>query len=311
MNTNIGIKQQQITEEIYSLFQPVEGLNSVYYGKVRNGKTYAATADIIELLQRGEIVYANWQIDLEDFDERSSFKIALVRFFFGKKYFYKFKKENFHYFHPDEIDIDLLGRLVGVHLFIDEGQWIFNSHIREKAEDKEALAKRRLILHGGHYCRSLNVITQRPVNLFKDIRSQINVWYKCEKRLHIGRFILFQRWEFQDMKDDVPDEELSSGRPKTYIASKKIFNAYNTHGMRGKDAIEQRSLFEVYETTRLERFKLVLSFILPRGRRLSAPRGKVTKQGINNIQPQLDEIKRRLYDFKDIKEAMMSKDVET
>jgi len=70
---NFGTPMQEVTSEIYNLFAPVEGLNAVYYGKVRNGKTYAATADIIELLQRGEIVYANWNISFEGFDERESF----------------------------------------------------------------------------------------------------------------------------------------------------------------------------------------------------------------------------------------------
>jgi len=274
----IGTLVQNKSAEIYDLFQPVEGFNKVYYGRVRNGKTYAATADILELLKRGEIVYANWKIKFDTFDERDYFWIVLLKFFSGRKYFYKFDEKNFHYFHPDEIDIDFLGKLVGVHLFIDEGQWIFNSHIREKAEDPEAIAKRRLILHGGHYCRSLNVITQRPINLFKDIRSQINIWYRCEKRFQFGSFILFQRWEYQDMKNDEPDEENPIGRPKTYVASEKIFNAYDTHGMRGADAIVEPPFFEAYETTRWDRFKLLVGFMIPRGaRKLKRAPTRVTK----------------------------------
>lgn len=262
--SKFGTLTQNITAEIYDLFAPVEGLNTVYYGKVRNGKTYAATADILELLKRGEIVYANWQITFEDFDERTSFWIALYKLVFRKKYFFQYSKENFHYFHPDQIDIDFLGKLVGVHIFIDEGQWIFNSHVREKAEDPEAIAKRRLILHGGHYCRSLNVVTQRPVNLIKDIRSQINVWYKCVKRFQLGPILLFQRWEYQDMKDDIPDEELPVGKPKTYFANKDVFNAYNTHGMRDENAIVNPPVLGVVQTTFLDRLNLVLSHLLPR-----------------------------------------------
>jgi len=225
---------QQRTSEILNFFSPVEGINTVYYGRVRNGKTYAATCDILDLLKRGEIVYANWNIDFSGFDQRDSFGIAVMKLFFGRKFFYNFSKGNFHYFSPDDIDIPFLGRLVGVHVFIDEGQWIFNSHIRDPEPEK-----RKLILHGGHYCRTLNIITQRPTNIFKDIRSQISIWYKCEKRFHIGSFILFQRHEIQDMKEDIPDEEVESGRPKTYIGDPKIFASYNTHGMRADDAIVQ------------------------------------------------------------------------
>lgn len=258
MSKNIGTLQEQISSEIYELFQPIEGTNNVYYGKVRNGKTYAATCDILELLRRGEIVYANWDINFEGFDERNDFQTVFFKFLLRKKYFYEFDKANFHYFHPDSIDIKLLGSLVGVHVFIDEGQWIFNSHIRNP--DPEA---RKLILHGGHYCRSLNVITQRPQNIFLDIRSQINVWYKCEKRFSFGRWILFQRWHIEDMKDNLPDDEAPEGRPKTYWGDEKVFAMYNTHGMRAKDAISEPPKLRVFETSFWDRVKLVLSFFVP------------------------------------------------
>jgi len=274
-NFNVGVIKKERTQEIFDVFDFVEGTNNLYYGRVRNGKTYSATADILDLLKRGEIVYANWKIKVEDYDERSSFWVALVKFFARRKYFYNFKASNFHYFSPDDIDVAFLGRLVGVHIFIDEGQWLFNSHIREKQDDPVAIEKRKLILHGGHYCRSLNVITQRPTNVFLDIRSQINVWYKCEKRFSIGRFVLFQRWRIEDMKDGVPDEDSPVGRPKTYIGDPKIYEAYNTHGMRGGDAIETPPDFDVYELSGFQRFLLVLKHLIPTLPRLN--RGSVTK----------------------------------
>lgn len=246
--------------EVVELFKPVEGLNTVYYGQVGNGKTYAATADILELLKRGEQVVANWPIDFAGFDEREDFRSVLVSFFFGRKRFFKYRKENFRYIHPDDIEnnIPFLNRLVGVHIFLDEGQWIFNSQVRNPDPEK-----RKLVLHGRHYCRSLNIITQRPANLFKDIRSQVNIWYKCVKRLHIRSFILFQRHEYQDMKEDLPNEEIESGRPKTYVGDRRIFASYNTHAMREENALDKRASFEVYETTAWERFSLLCSLIMP------------------------------------------------
>jgi len=264
MDTLDQKKSQQKTKEILELFAPVEGFNTVYYGKVRNGKTFAATMDILEKLSRGGIVYANWEINFDDFDERNSKAIVLVKLLFGRRHFFVYKKENFHYFSPDDVDVAFLGRLVGVDIYIDEGQWLFNSHVREKADDPSAVEKRKLILHGGHYCRSLNVITQRPTNLFKDVRSQINIWYKCVKRFHFGRLILFQRWEFQDMKNDEPDEELPAGRPKTYFATKKMFNSYNTHSMRSKDAIEPDTAYEVYSYSFWGTFKLLCGLLRPK-----------------------------------------------
>ena len=64
------------TPEILALFKPVEGQLAFYHGRVRNGKTYSATADILELLRRGEVVWANWKIDFSGFDERDSFGIS-------------------------------------------------------------------------------------------------------------------------------------------------------------------------------------------------------------------------------------------
>lgn len=258
------------TQEIWDLFAPKEGFNSVYYGKTRNGKTRTATADIIELLSRGEVVYANWFIDISAFDERTSRPILWVKLLTRNSYLYKFDRTNFYYFHPDEIDVLFLGKLVGVHLFIDEGQWIFNSHIRDGASDPLTIAKRKLVLHGGHYCRSLNVITQRPSNILKDIRSQVNIWYRCVKRLDIFGHILFQRFEIEDMKDDLPIEFDSENKPlgkcKTYWVNKKndkVFKAYNTHGMRAKDSIAVKPNFEVYEYKVSKMILLLLNTYLP------------------------------------------------
>lgn len=260
MSRKVGTLMQEKTADIYSLFTPVEGFNTVYYGKIRNGKTYAATADILELLERGEVVIANWKIDFKGFDERDSFARALVRLIFGRSNFFSFNPENFHYIDTNDPNlITFLNKVVGAHIFIDEGQWIFNSHLKTDDVDK-----RRLILEGGHYCRSLNVITQRPMNILKDIRSQIHIWYKCEKRIAWGSFILFARWEIQEMKDDVPDEDPELKHPvKHYIAKAKVFNAYQTHGMRRADAVELNSSFDVYQTTFIDRLVLVLSFFIP------------------------------------------------
>jgi len=284
MQKEIGKPVDPFLQEITSLFQEVEGINALYYGKVRNGKTRCATEDIIDLLERGEVVYANWPISFEGFDQRQSPFTVAVKAIAGKKYFFKYTKNNFNYFHPDDIDISFLGRLVGVHLFIDEGQWIFNSHDRNADPEK-----RKLILHGGHYCRSLNVITQRPINVFKDIRSQINVWYKCEKLLS-SPFLLFRRSTITEMKDDLPDEE-QVDEIKIYWPwnNKKVFSAYNTHAMRAKDAVPVMPEYEAFEVTKWDAVRLLLSAFLPvpkspRKRRVT-PRAGAQKGA--RVKPQL------------------------
>lgn len=251
----LGTKVNLTASEVAQMFQPPEGFNAVYYGSLGNGKTYAATADILELLRRGEQVVANWKVDFSGYDERQSFWVSLIRFLGNKSSFYKYKPDNFRFITPDDVEKNLpwLNRLVGVHVFLDEGQWIFNSQVRNPD-----IQKRKLVLHGRHYCRSLNIITQRPNNLFKDVRSQVNIWYKCVKRFHFGSFIVFQRWEFQEMKEDLPDEEIPAGRPKHYIGDKVVFAAYNTHAMREEDAISRGASFDLYETSTYERLMLVV-----------------------------------------------------
>jgi hypothetical protein len=276
-NKSFGLKIEEPTQEILDFFAPVEGNNCLYFGRVRNGKTYSATADIIELLKRGEIVYANWDITFKDYDERQNFFVVFLKFVTGYKYFYKFTKDNFHYFEPDKVDPVFLSRLVGVHIFIDEGQWLFNSHIRDKAEDEVAIAKRKLILHGGHYCRSLNVITQRTTNVFPDIRSQIAIWYHCEKKFSLGRLIIFQRSEIQDMKQGEPDMEAVI-HTKVYFGKKEVYDAYNTHAMRESDAIEEEPVYEVYALTGSQRLNLLLAFVPFVGRFIRQRKAKAVKQ---------------------------------
>lgn len=278
---------QKITDEIYDMFEPSEGFNCVYYGKIGNGKTRNATADILELLQKGEQVYANWIIDFNGFDETTDKRTIFYKFFGGRHNFFKFDKSNFHYLDYDLLinkkteleQIEFLNKLVGAHLFIDEGQWIFNSLERATSNDESSIAKTKLILHGRHYCRSLNVITQRATNVHKNIRSQVHIWYRCVKRLQFLNWIIFERWAIEDMKDDMPVEFITkytrdgqpikdtpNGKRKTYFVNTltdKVFPAYNTHAMRAKDAIEIKPKFEYYDLNFKQRFKLMLSTQFP------------------------------------------------
>jgi len=59
--------------EKVDIFQAPEGELNMYYGMIGSGKTYAATADIHELLAMGRVVYATWPIKVSSFDDRKSF----------------------------------------------------------------------------------------------------------------------------------------------------------------------------------------------------------------------------------------------
>jgi len=293
MAKEIGTRLKVATQEILDLFTPIEGQVAFYYGRIRNGKTYSATADILDLLDRGEVVFANWKVDWQGIDERQNMFRVWQKLLTGKKYFFHYKPDNFYYFHPDHVDVRMLGRLVNAHIFIDEGQWLFNSQVREQDPDK-----RRLILHNGHHCRSLNIISQRPSNVFKDMRSQVHIWYKCEKRLS-WPWLVFQRTAFEDMKDDVPDEESTPTSVKVYFANKRVLQAYNTHAMREKDAIEKVPQFETWELSAWDKVVLLFSLMFKgkQGAGAPAPAFK-EKKPYKPISEHLEPLKRLYVDDK-------------
>jgi len=270
-------KNLKIDQVLLEAFQPQEGVNAVYYGKVRNGKTRTATADILGLLERGEVVYANWTVKFDGFDERFSMRHLFWKTFGFRKLFFSYGANNFHYIDRDELisgigsgesNVNYLNKLVGVHVFIDEGQWVLPS--QDRSWDADTVAKMKLVLHGGHYCRTLNIITQRASNISKTTRSQIHFWYRCVKKFDILGVILFQRWEIEDMKEDMPVEmELDEkgrkkkicGRRSNYWVWKRndrVFKAYDTHAMRGEDAIVPKREIEAYELNLRHRIGLFL-----------------------------------------------------
>jgi len=44
------------------------------------------------------------------------------------KRYYEFPRENLHYFDPDDVDVEFLSGLTDCDVYIDEGQWIFDSY---------------------------------------------------------------------------------------------------------------------------------------------------------------------------------------
>lgn len=244
-------------KELLDLFEAYEGSVNMYYGQIGNGKTYSATADVMDLLKKGQVVYANWHIEIEDFDERRSLMHVLMKTVFWRKRFYKFPKENLHYFNVDELDdpIAFLAQLTDCHVFIDEGQWIFDSY----EGTKFSKAKRRVILHTRHYNRSLNIISQRTNAIQVSARGQVNRFYKCQKKLH-WPFLIFRRTEFQEMKDNDVDEASEPISQKTYFANKKVLNAYNSLYLRGGIERSQQVFIQAWDYSFLARLILLFSF---------------------------------------------------
>ena len=227
MSQEIG--QKVLLDDLTDVFTASEGSINMYYGLIGNGKTYAATFDILELLKQGKVVYANWRIIVDDFDDRKHFWLLLRNTVFFRKRFYVIpRSKNLHFFDPEEFSttgelVEWLSGLNDCHIFFDEGQDMFDSY----EGTKFSKSKRRLILHTRHYHRTLNIISQRPTAIQVSARGNVNRFYKCVK-IASWPWVRFARFEFQEMSGETVDETVEPISKKTYWGSSRVFNAYNT-----------------------------------------------------------------------------------
>jgi len=232
------------TEKLLSFLFDFEGEITLRYGKIGQGKTYGATADVLDDLRRGWIVYTTWPIQFDGYDQRTSWLFIIGSLLYPwRNTFLVIPKENLRYIDIfDDTFIDNFEKLKNCKVYLDEGHIGFDSYEMAKA----SLKKRASVLHTRHFNRSINIISQRPGNVKLDYRSQVNFWYRCEKKLS-WPWVVFQKTIIQDVKaDHYPDEEHESNSRQVYFASREVFNAYNTHGMRDKDATYRERDMEVY-----------------------------------------------------------------
>jgi len=251
-----------VKDDLLNVFEASEGSINMYYGKIGNGKTYAATADILDLLQQGKVVYCNWKIEVEDFDDRKSLFITIMNILLFRKRFYKIPcSQNLHFFDPETFNttgelVEWLSGLNDCHIFFDEGQDMFDSY----EGTRFSKSKRRLILHTRHYHRTLNIISQRPTAIQVSARGNVNRFYKCVK-VASWPWVRFTRYEFQDMTGETVDEEAEPVSTKSYWGSNKVFNAYNTDYLAEGIPKSQVVFFEAFDLTfreKLERLKKII-----------------------------------------------------
>jgi len=254
---NIG--KPLLKDDLINIFEASEGSINMYYGKIGNGKTYAATSDILDLLRQGKVVYANWHIVVEDFDDRQSFFLSMINFVLFRKIFYRIPcADNLKYFDPEQFSstgelVEWLSKLNDCHIFFDEGQDMFDSY----EGTRFSKAKRRLILHTRHYHRTLNIISQRPTAIQVSARGNVNRFYKCVK-LASWPWIRFARYEFQEMSGETVNEDADPESIKTYWGSNRVFKAYNTDYLAQGIAKSQEVAFEAFELDFKARITLVM-----------------------------------------------------
>lgn len=263
--------------DLVGLFDASEGSISQYYGKVGNGKTANGTYDIIKDLMNGEVVYANWRLDWQGFDQRQSlFYVFRSLLFPWVKRFYKFPLENLHYIEIDEGFIDRFENLTDCIVYLDEGHVAFDSY--EMA--KMSLRKRKAVLHTRHFNRTLKILSQRPTAVHVTLRANVNIFYKCQKVFRVPFLggIFFRKTEFQEMVGETVDETKPEAQYLRYIPL-NILDMYDSKYMRKGMLPSQKMVVEAYDLTfgqRLQAFaSLCLSLIPFKGSKKGAERRKI------------------------------------
>lgn len=215
--------------EALDFFVPDEGELVLIYGAIGNGKTYAATADVMKDLERGQVVYTTWKIDWSGFDERESFAHIFMKAVFLRKRFYKFDRKNWHYLDVTADDIwDKLAVLNNCKIYFDDViVQLFDSYEGTKFAKK----KRQWAFTTRHYDRTIVLVTQRPSQVQVALRSQVNRFYKCVKVMS-WPFLIFKKYEYQDMIDENVNDSTEPASVKTYFADKRILNAYRSKSLR-------------------------------------------------------------------------------
>ena len=252
-----------LKDELIDIFEATEGSINMYYGLIGNGKTYAATADIIQLLKQGKVVYCNWKINVEDFDDRKSWVMVLMNLFLFRKRFYKIPcSENLHFFDPLSFNrtqdlVEWLSKLNDCYIFYDEGQDMFDSY----EGTNFSKTKRRLILHTRHFHRVLNIISQRPTAIQVSARGNVNRFYKCVKLTTFFGRPRFARYEFQEMTKETVNEEIEPISTKKYWGKASIFNAYNTDYLSEGIPKSQDVFFEAYDLTFFQKIRALFKIL--------------------------------------------------
>jgi len=222
------MKYLPIAAEDLRKWKAPEGSVNFYYGRIGSGKTYAATADLLDLLDQGQIVYANWMVDWHGYFTAGNRFQRLLYWCLGWRVFDGVPRSNFHYVPPDQMSAEFLNTLADCHVFIDEGQNLLDSY----KGTEFSIAKRRLIQYTRHYHRTLNIIAQRTQSVQVTARAQVNRFYKCTRK-GFRLWPRFVRQEFADISgEDVAETPESLVSEKHYWGRNRVFNAYDSKYMR-------------------------------------------------------------------------------
>lgn len=226
MSTPIVVNKRLEEIDILSLFAPDEGSIDLIYGRIGNGKNTYATKRILDLLNRGMVVYVNYPVRWNGYDERTNFW-RVVSYFFGfRRALYVYDRSNLRRIAVDKDFYTNFEKITDAYVFLDEGQAIWDSYVAAKM----SMSTRMAILSGRHFGRTITVISQRPTAIHVTARGNVNRFFRCELLWNIF-FTLFRITEFQDMVNDTVDEE-GPVSVKYFFGTKKLFSAFDSKYLR-------------------------------------------------------------------------------
>lgn len=258
---------EKINESILDFFPIDEGFIDQYFGKIRQGKTYIATADALRDLESGRIVYANWRIKFDGYDERKSYWKRFLALIGLKRYFFYFPPENFHYLplsNPCEWQKkyglknfhEVFSTLTDCVVYLDEGHIVFDSYLLTRMPPEQ----RGSILHTAHFNRTIKIISQRPTAIHVTLRANVNRFFQCEKTFDFAGIKVFRKTEYQEMTND---ENVDLDQPESsvrYWGHGKIYDAYDTKYLRG-DIPANVNFAEIYFVLARDIYQQLVNFL--------------------------------------------------
>lgn len=249
-------------EKLQAYLHDFEGEITLRYGKIGQGKTYGATADVLDDLKHGWIVYTTWPIQFDGYDQRDSLFFVLGSLLFPWANTFKvIPKDNLRYINIfDDKFIEEFENLKNCKVYIDEGHIAFDSYEMAKA----SMQKRASILHTRHFNRSINIISQRPTAIHVAMRANVNRFYKYQKYGKRPPFMFFLRTEYQEMNGETVDETKPESR-KFYFPSKSVYMAYNSKYLSGD--LTQSIHFDIFKVNIFMRIYLLFRNIFRRKNR--------------------------------------------
>lgn len=289
--------------DVTKVFFAEEGRLEQLSGKIGQGKTYMATQMAIEFAEQGYNVITNWEIFWDGKDQRDSvFHIIRSLIFPGAKTFYAFDKSNIEYIDLNQFEsadefTAWLDSKNNVIMLFDEGHIFFDSYELMRMSMK----KRQAILHTRHFRRTMIIVSQRPSAIHATVRGNVSRFHKVEK-IALPFITLFKVTTTEELNSsEMPDfDDYESIKLK--IASKRIFQAYDSWYI-GKGATPSQELkIDAYELTYLERLQSLFNQIqalIRRIPRLPLMRGRVAPEEPVYISP-FESTKK--FDWREIKQ---------